>query len=208
MGQVFPILGVPRSGTSLVTRIVHALKVPMGERWKPSPGPDWSPDHLWTDQCFNALHNQLLCDAGSLSYGMDIPKKNQKWWIDYEELIRKREFKNEKWGYKCHYLPLLWPHVKVLFNHEVKPIVLWRNPNESIISYAVRKNLSKEESEKVLYPWWEALVEVSNCFCVRFDDLIDDTKNQIQRIADYLDVEVTEEALNCVQREWRHFRAA
>jgi hypothetical protein len=45
---VYAVIGVPRSGTSLLAGILHALGVPMGRQWVPLPD-GWQPDGSYAD---------------------------------------------------------------------------------------------------------------------------------------------------------------
>lgn len=109
MSKVVAIIGMHRSGTSLLARYLHKGGVAMGERLL---GTTWSnPAGHYEDVAILGWHNQVLA-----AHGLDHRVVSQmKWEIDAgmqsqaEALVMERNKKYPRWGWKdprtCLFLP-------------------------------------------------------------------------------------------------------
>ena len=140
---VIPILGMHRSGTSMVTRILHHMGVALGYPLQP-PAPD-NPRGFWENRFFQGINMQLLERMGCHTDGFDksvVLKKTAHLLgeiplgapllnpvADYLE----KTFKGGHWGFKDPRSVITWPFWKRVFQalnfKNVRPLVVLRHPN-------------------------------------------------------------------------------
>lgn len=208
MPYFVPVVGVPRSGTSLVAEIVHSLGIPMGKKFTQPPDSSWSPSHFWADAEFNAVHCKLVSGA-DYPWVLGMKSKHPEAWVEYEDLIKLRETEFDRWGLKDEWLPFLLPSTLSFVKHEVRMIVTRRAWNSSVKSYAVRANLSGEIASDRLLPALKAISQIEsqyfNYLIVDFESLIDLPSKEVDRIASFLEVPVMKEAIAKVNPDWKRF---
>jgi hypothetical protein len=103
------VLGVPRSGTSLVAGLLHQMGVFMGQKLM-APMEGVNPLGFFEDEEFLERHIWMLRseDEPSLAFN-DTLKPDQRMQNEYRQLVRRREEEHEIWGIKdprmCFTLP-------------------------------------------------------------------------------------------------------
>jgi hypothetical protein len=204
--MVYAVLGIPRSGTSLLSGILHNLGIFMGKEWLPMFGEGWQPENMFIDKEFNSLHLKLMADV--------LPTHNtrikQEYLNEYNELISKREAEYTHWGVKCHYLPFLWQHFLNACKSEVYLLKTWRLMDESVRSYSAITDIDYASSKRELETWVEPMEIIWKEFSgskleVRFVDVINSPKEQVAEIARFAGVSVTNEAVSLVKPDWKRY---
>lgn len=182
------VLGCYRSGTSAVAGVLHHLGVFIGEFFD-SPSPN-NEKGYFEDIEFKNFHSKF--DSGELN--------NTRLISDYVELIRKRE-KKELWGLKD---PMLCNHLltfcnKLETNHK---LIVCRRPTEEI-SRSMGKALNQNNVR--FLPLAEFYVAKMNeqihqyegpILELEHNETISNPTEQVQKIAEFVGVKVTEEALS------------
>jgi hypothetical protein len=154
------VLGMHRSGTSAVTRVVNLLGVDIGERFLP-PAPD-NPKGFWEHREIHDIHEKLLEEIGSA--WDDVTTLPDNWWSGNSamrvrsELIEscRRDFKDaELWGLKeprtCR-LVKLWLPIFAELKCQPFFIIVFRDPREVASSLKQRNNF---QFSKSLLLWLE-----------------------------------------------------
>lgn len=202
---IFPVLGVMRSGTSLVSQLLHTLGISMGEKWLYPPDESWQPESYWTDLDFSDVHDKLLDTVRS-----NVIIIHDRYLAEYKALIEKRQLEKKIWGIKCHKLPFLWPHFVSYCTDPVYLIRTKRDIDASIKSYMARTKTNYEQSYKDLEPGINACNDAWSSFTgpkleIDFNNLIFDTDNEIKKLADFADVPVCQEAKEVIKPKWKRF---
>lgn len=149
------ILGMHRSGTSLLTGLLSQVGVRMGRRlYAPQKGVNEK--GFWEHEDIVDIHDELLLSLRS--QWDDLLPLNDKWWegdvaqpfIDRLNDLVRRDFSSaDVWALKdprmCRLLPLWFP---ILVTQQVKPtfICMNRNPFEVVASLKKRDRFSKEKA--------------------------------------------------------------
>ena len=198
------VLGVPRSGTSLVARILHVLGVNMGKEFVSLP-PGWQPDpgHAWSDAEMREVHDVLI-GANPFRRGMKVEEQHLE---RYRQVVGSR---SGMWGVKCDLLPFVWDHFAAAVEGEVRMIRTTRCPDASIKSYAARMGWDYSQARNNLEPWFDAVSEVFGEFQgpkheVAFSRLVDDPEQEVGRLAEFAGVPLKPEAVAAVKPEWKRF---
>ncbi len=160
MGQsqnrVICVLGMHRSGTSLLTRCLNILGLTLGNGKKiMPPGPD-NPTGFWEHSEIVAIHDQLLAALGR-NWADSSPMPNN--WTElpaarfHKTFLRRlctEEFGRESiWAFKDPRTSLLLPLWKELFaDLGLAPsyLIVVRNPKEVADSLAKRNGFAQAES--------------------------------------------------------------
>lgn len=198
------VLGMARSGTSVVTGVLRILGVDVGIGPTPSKT---NPFGSFEDPDFLKLNNEIFKSAGK-PYWRDPPS--------YEEILaRKGEF-NEKikslvskkskdkriWGWKRHTTSLI---MELYLPHLVNPcvVVVLRNPlggANSIVEHS-KGEIDSIRALKLMnlynnhtFNFLERHPEVPRIF-IGFEDLVSHPVGEVGKLAKYLDVELTEEKI-------------
>jgi len=194
-----------RSGTSLVSSIVHVLGVCMGERWI-TEDPEWCRDGFWCDDEFHELFVEVL---GGYPGHFTVDTFNRDALPKLKDQVAKREGTYVRWGVKSHLLSFVWPHWWPLCSHEIRAIFPCRPPAESIASLAARTGHTEEWAADYLQPFFASVAEAKRFhgekLFVDYDTLLADPVAEVGRIAEFLGVSVTQYAIARVKPELRRF---
>jgi len=221
--RVITVIGMHRSGTSIVTRGLMSLGVSLGDGPK-SEAFD-NPKGFWEDIDIVGINNRILKEFGmewySLnlieSYDWDKPGINALK-LEAIELLRTRFGNYPIWGFKDPRTARLLPFWKSVFGHlglEDNYIVVIRNPLSVARSLEVRNKFHPVKSHLL---WVEhyisAMSEILDkpAIVVEYDDILRDPVRQLNRIAIGLDIAVSstikasieEFVSNFVSPELRH----
>lgn len=149
------ILGMHRSGTSLLTGLLSQVGVRMGKRLY-APQKDVNEKGFWEHEDIVDTHDELLLSLGS--QWDDLLPLADKWWesdvvkpfVDrLNELVRRDFSAAGIWALKdprmCRLLPLWFP---IFASQQIKPtfVCMNRNPFEVVASLQKRDHFSKEKA--------------------------------------------------------------
>lgn len=205
------VLGMHRSGTSAMTRVLNLLGVDLGSELKASA--EDNPRGFWEHGRVIALHEHLL---HALSRSWDDPRPLPKGWLESEpakeaeaDIVRlvRAEFDGcPLWAVKdprlCRFVPL-WRNTLRELAIESKALIVHRDPREVVASLARRDGLPEPVSELL---WLRYLKEAEQdtrglrrC-AVGYAELLEDWKAVRARIAADLSVPLVDGAADAVDR--------
>jgi len=151
--QVILVIGMHRSGTSLLAGILRILGVSLGEEKRLMHAQqNVNAKGFWEHKEIGAIHEELLAILGS--YWSSIAPLPEEWWNDkrilpYRQrllnIVRDEFLGNSLWGMKdprvCRLLPL-WRSIFEEIGYSPKCIIISRHPYEVASSLAKRDGLS------------------------------------------------------------------
>lgn len=211
---VVPIMGMHRSGTSMLTHILSVLGVELG--WPLQPPSFDNPKGFWENRIFQVVNMDLLKKAGCNTDGFDEDRKLREtchWFEEaafseslYETVFKytKNTFQNTHWGWKDPRTVITWPFwkrcLKALGYTDIRPVVLVRHPASSVSSLKKRgdfSNLTLPEDtgqEEFFLSLWKTYYELVDSYfsddalILLQEDLLDSEKaeREIERCVDYL----------------------
>lgn len=186
------VLGAPRSGTSLTTRVVNLLGVDLGPR-EGLVDPPHSPNPLWECRWIMEMNERILNGLGG---GGLAPPLLEPGWERSEELaderaevsrlLRETFSGSSLWGWKDPRSCLTLPFWQELVS-DVRYVVCLRSPLDSIASGAPYAGRSGAE---LLSGW---LIYVASAVIntagrqrifVRYEDYFSDPSREIERLAE------------------------
>ncbi len=172
---VVPVLGMHRSGTSLVARLLDLLGMELG--WPLQP-PDFdNPKGFWEHRLFQEINMQLLDSIGAnvdgfgtheqlgtvastarnVNLGQDV--------VDKIGVRLRRGFMNPTWGFKDPRVALLWPiwerALTSLEYRDIRPVVVVREPR-AVVQSLIRRgdfsalNIERDKLEGHIEDMWGA----------------------------------------------------
>ena len=187
------VLGMHRSGTSALTRVINLLGVHLGNDLL-GARPD-NPAGFWEHRQLPAIHNELMAAIGSY-FDDYLPLRT-----DWEHLPQVKPFRDQLtelawtqlattplWGFKdprtCRLLPL-WREVFDAVRAQPVYLLVLRNPDEIAQSLAVRNGYAYNKSLLLtLVHLLDAERETrgQRRVIVKFDDLIGDWQSCLGQI--------------------------
>jgi hypothetical protein len=216
------ILGMHRSGTSLLARILNELGVYLGKDLH---------GHF-ESRCFRNINNELLATAGSHWAKPDAflaAIETEKFITQCHALVKaslEEEIGNygnpsefDFWGWKDPRNTLTLPIWLQCFPNS-KRIYIFRNGIDVALSIYRReiRYLLKNSAENRLFPptigasfrLWETYMKVGkqlcfrsqNCFSLRYEDLLFDSKNQIREIIKFIGIEFDERRIELIVKKF------
>jgi len=206
------ILGMHRSGTSLVAGLLHHLGIFMGEGF--GNDGDWC---HYEDPAFVSLNQQLLTVAGG---SWQNPPSIQSIWHSshlYNEqiqrLLRERSV-HSSWGFKDPRACLtinLW-HDHLCLWEKPKYIIVWRDKDKIITSLLqrakARGDVSRTEAQwaQLVGVYWGRLLDFivlrnPETYSVWYEQLVDPAGNTpiVEGLADFCDVPYTASVLSFIR---------
>ena len=149
MSQQVIVLGVHRSGTSMLAGVLHKLGVNMGETMI---GPDASnPYGHWEDAQASAINRWILREAGGS--WRDPPSEAAIAAVNADTqivpFVAKRESQHKLWGTKDPRLVLTIPKWALFFNN---PKYVWADrPGYNVVASTVKRNRMSREDARDLW---------------------------------------------------------
>ena len=191
--MIVVVLGMHRSGTSLVSSILHAMGVRMGEpaHLKLFHRRD-QPQGYWEDQDFTLLNRQIIKDAGGDWYtplpSGRIVEAAKAYREEMAQLIERKEeaaIQSIGWGWKdprnCLTMGAWWPFVST---RDLR-IVRVRRSNEAIVDSLIRRGTKLAGGKRIA---WTQIIDynwkctmgflratdptLKRCADVRYEDLV------------------------------------
>jgi O-antigen biosynthesis protein len=192
--KIVVVLGMHRSGTSVVARGLEVLGISLGDNLYP-PAVD-NPKGFWEDRDILGINEELLARIGSGSERLGLldwkmPKSSEITSIGDrgEKVIREKCAQYRFWGFKDPRTARLLPFWQPIFDRvgcDVCYVIALRNPLSVVQSLSDRNGLGKEKS---LYLWLEHLLPAismtttSKRVVVDYDKLLDNPQVQLVRVA-------------------------
>ncbi|MEO8401826.1 MAG: hypothetical protein ABI597_08550 [Gammaproteobacteria bacterium] len=193
--NIYVVLGVPRSGTSAISRGLKALGINLGTRLV-TPSQKWNPKGYWEDTDIVHLINEKILNVVSSRWDsikvIEAEQQNSSA-VDSirrhaSELINQRMTAMENWGFKDPRTIKLLPFWQSVFSSlklTDNYVIALRNPLASAQSY---KNLTNIDFEKGLLLWLTHLVAAvdgtkgKTKVMVSYDLLLKNPSMQLERI--------------------------
>ncbi|MVO98221.1 sulfotransferase [Paenibacillus lutrae] len=195
------ILGMHRSGTSLLAQTVRSLGVYLGDDHQMVPPREDNPEGFWEHAEIVAVHDELLARLSS-SWDATKPLPEQ-WWLTgagmasrarLTDIIARDFSKHPLWGFKdprtCLLLPL-WQSVFDELNIEPRYILSLRNPLNVAASLYKRDQFQNDKS----YAMWNLYVLSSLYYTsherrivIDYDRLLEQPAETGRKISDFLDI--------------------
>lgn len=193
--RVFCVLGMHRSGTSLLARTLNLLGVFWGPRLKHVPPFDDNPRGFWEHAELTALNDAILSVFGGrwdeppslpLGWQTDPALDGLK---EQASAILEQDFGHEIcWGWKDPRTSLTLPFWRQLLP-SMRYLISVRNPWDVCLSLERRNGFAFEKSEGIWLSYNQsALAGTADSprLIVFYEDLMDDHVRQLPRIARFL----------------------
>lgn len=199
---VILILGMHRSGTSALTRVLNLCGVDLGRRLMPAAEGN-NESGFWEHMDAVGLHERALMllgrswsDARSLPADWQTSAAAAAARQRIAELVRDEFAHSPLWAVKdprlCRFVPL-WTKVLGEAGIDLKVVFVLRHPEEVIASLGRRDGLSPRESGLLLLNHFfeAALATTGQARCVvTYQSLMDDWRGCVDRIAQELVIEL------------------
>jgi GT2 family glycosyltransferase/glycosyltransferase involved in cell wall biosynthesis len=210
------IAGAHRSGTSMLTRLLHECGLDLGPESELMPAQADNPDGFWENVHFVALNDEVLNTLGG---AWDLPPRLGEDFSDVrfdplrmkaKGLIEKFNFA-DMWGWKDPRNSLTLPFWKGMLP-ELKTVIIVRNPLEVAYSMHQRNGTSHAFGLRL----WEiynrrilGATTVKERLLTRYDSFFENPEKELSRIASFLGLpsgEITRAAALVAQdRRHTHF---
>ena len=204
--KLIVVLGMHRSGTSVITRGLQTMGVDLGHALLPVQ--DDNPKGFWEDVDINALNMEMLDFLNKDWYhlspieGDDVDRLfNRGYHLRASELLRRKMSNSQIFGFKdprLAQLSLFWQEVFSLNQLDVSYVISIRHPLSVGESLAKRDNFEFERS----YLLWAGYVIASfvntmdkKCVVVDYDLLMHSPEEELIRVADKLDLQINADGL-------------
>jgi hypothetical protein len=215
--QALLVIGMHRSGTSALTRVINLHGIALGTKLM-EPAAD-NEAGFWENQHVVDLHERVLADLGS---SWDDPRELREGWMDEPqtavlldelvELISSEFGEASMWAVKdprlCRLLPL-WLKALARMGIEPKLIFAMRDPAE-VVGSLIRRNDLPAASASLM--WLRHLVEPAhasrgmNRCIVGYGELLGDWRSCMARIASDLALEWPVSSQTCATEVDAHLR--
>lgn len=131
--QELIVAGFHRSGTSLLTRLLHAAGLFVGDGLIGAK--DSNPFGHFEDRAIVQLHDAILADNG-LTWQVSepfLPVITRRRWSEMEAIVTERRVAHPMWGFKDPRVCLFLPHWAGLMPN-VKVVGVFRHPRDAVLS--------------------------------------------------------------------------
>jgi GT2 family glycosyltransferase/glycosyltransferase involved in cell wall biosynthesis len=207
------IAGAHRSGTSMVTRLLHACGLDLGPKSELMPAQADNPDGFWEHLGFVALNDELLSELGG---AWDLPPKADENFTHARldplrmkaRLLIEGFDSTRAWGWKDPRNSLTLPFWQHLFPG-LKTLIVVRNPLEVAHSMRERNGTSYSLGLRLWEIYNRRLIETANeqqQLVTHYDLFFDDAETELRRIAEFIGLPDAEahNAAALVKKRRRH----
>lgn len=183
------IVGMHRSGTSMVARLVRDAGLDLGPEEDLSPAKPENPDGFWENMRFVEINEHILA-AGGGAWDMPVEIRAAS---AYPAARTKAEFAalrfrhGRPWGWKDPRNSVTLPFWRTIFP-EMKILVCVRNPLEVALSLGKRNQISPEASLKLWLTYNERILANSSSeerLVIHYDAFFAEPDEQVRRIAEF-----------------------
>ncbi len=207
--QIYWVLGMHRSGTSLVSGLLHQSGIAMGtdKSFKPRPNQE-NPKGFFENYDFRRLNDQILESAGYTVKDWNPKLKPLKisWWqrMRMKELVHANDREYHSWGWKDPRQMLTcsqWFEVMTNANADsrLKIIFVYRNPLNVSISMLKRKNIGTISHGLALWFLYNKkslnFIEETKipCFTFSFERLITEPSYLLPSLSQFTGIQIKPE---------------
>ena len=187
------IAGAHRSGTSMVTRLLHCCGLELGPESELMPAQADNPEGFWEHLGFVALNDELLSELGG---AWDLPPKPDEDFtgVRLDPLRLKARLLIEKfdsarvWGWKDPRNSLTLPFWEQLLPG-LKTVVVVRNPLEVAHSMRERNGTSYSFGLRLWEIYNRRLIETSSGkdrLVTQYDFFFQESASELRRITDFI----------------------
>lgn len=222
--KVVCVLGMHRSGTSMLTRIINLMGISLGNSEDIYQARTDNPEGFWEHGKIVSVHDGILSVLGS-SWESTVPLPD-KWW----ELLEVKEYKKELvkiindqfidipiWAFKdprtCIMMPL-WKEIFDELNLEPVFIIPIRNPIDIASSIKKRDRIPLNQGIRLWYYYMINILEGTknyNRLFINYDDIIENIEINLTKLTDFLKISVSEDIrthiIGSVKPNLRHNRS-
>lgn len=199
------ILGMHRSGTSMLSSIVHTLGINMGpENDLKRNNPDSQPHGYWEDQSFVAINRDVIHAAGGHWYKPPGRLRLLSASVEYrdriEKLIKKRD-QSDNWGWKDprNSLTIECYQFALQPKEDVRYLHIFRNGHDvarSLIRRGEKIGNTQEQAkafEGLAFEHERRIRDFINryqpmCYTLSYEDVLRYPKYEVNKLAQYLGV--------------------
>jgi GT2 family glycosyltransferase/glycosyltransferase involved in cell wall biosynthesis len=202
--QLVVILGMHRSGTSLITKSIELLGYSLGENLMPA-GKD-NPTGFWEDLDFVGLNDELLSQNQTtwdspLDSSIKAASLNDEFGKQAQALLAEKFQGVDKLVVKDPRMSILmdfWHEQFNIFGVEVRYLAVQRNPLDIAGSLKARNGLDAEQCLLLDYLYNRTMLQFLGAkpFVVSYPLFVANPKTQIARIARYLGEPISSEVLD------------
>ena len=223
--DVICILGMHRSGTSLLTRVLNLLGVELGARdvFTVEPAAD-NPKGYWEHRELATVSDAIIKRYGGtwdepprLPAGWETGAAIDDWRKRAQQLIQDQFAEAQQWGWKDPRTCLTLPFWQQLLP-DMRYIICLRNPVDVARSLEHRDSLSVEKSSDLWFTYVSSALNYTEGkprLVIFYEDLMDDCPRELQRLADFLgkperakQAEVQEAVDEFMEKGLQHHRAS
>jgi GT2 family glycosyltransferase/glycosyltransferase involved in cell wall biosynthesis len=187
------IAGAHRSGTSMLTRLLHACGLYLGPKHELMPAQADNPDGFWEHLGFVALNDELLNQLGG---AWDLPPKSDENFSDPRldplrmkaQLLIERFDSAKLWGWKDPRNSLVLPFWQQLLP-ELKTIIIVRNPLEVAHSMRERNGTSYSLGLRLWEIYNRRLINAVNeqdRLVTHYDLFFENPEAELRRIVEFV----------------------
>jgi hypothetical protein len=212
--KLIVVLGMHRSGTSVITRALQVLGVNLGDTLY-SATEGVNDKGFWEDIDLHSLDVEMLAALGSdwhhlspISHGDVGVLRNKGYFLRAVELLRQKMSAEHIFGFKDPRIAKLLPFWKEVFNYcqfDVSYILTVRHPTSVVKSLAKRDSFDADKS----YLLWLGHIITSMVdstdgkrVIVDYDRLMRSPENELARIAKATDLEIDPAELQSYKTEF------
>jgi GT2 family glycosyltransferase/glycosyltransferase involved in cell wall biosynthesis len=187
------IAGAHRSGTSMLTRLLHVCGLDLGPETDLMPARPDNPDGFWENLRFVSLNDELL---GELGGAWDLPPRRDEDFGDpcLEPLRVKARLlvggfdRGSAWGWKDPRNSLTLPFWKSILPG-LKTVVIVRNPLEVAHSMRERNGTSYSFGLRLWEIYNRRIIETTTAeerLLTQYDFFFENSESELRRIADFI----------------------
>jgi hypothetical protein len=222
--QIVCVLGMHRSGTSLLTRVLNLIGVNLGPGQLLLQAGQGQPKGYWENEQFVYLNEDILARYGGT---WDEPPIFPPGWATSPliddlkkrggKLIQETFANTEMWGWKDPRNCLTLPFWQQLIP-EMRYVVCLRKPVDVAHSLARRNNFSEEKSSRLWISYSKSAMENSAGkprLIIFYEDLMNDWPSELRRLTDFLgkpelgeQAEVKNAVQEFIERDLHHHRSS
>jgi Sulfotransferase family/Glycosyl transferase family 2 len=196
--------GMHRSGTSMVTKLLHQSGLYLGQEHDLMPPASENPEGFWENLRFVEINEEILNEFGG---EWDCPPSMPEGWDGVKGVPRQREKAkallqefsgHEPWGWKDPRNSLTLPFWMALVP-DVKLVVCLRNPLEVALSLRRRNGVSYAFGLTLWQAYYQRILETTSAkdrILTHYDAYFHDPREALRRIFDFLDVAVSDEDID------------
>ncbi len=200
MNKTIVVLGMHRSGTSLVAGVLHHLGVNMGKEML--GGDRFNPFGHFENKKIIKLNEEILKEAGGSWYAPPssekILKVREKFKNKIKEIIESE--KSKLWGFKDPRTSLT---IELFLPFLENPyfIVCYRNKREIIKSLIRRDKMNFEYASRLIDLYYERITKFFEAhrdlrrINVKYEEMMRKPRVVLEKIICFLDIQVTEDAV-------------